>query len=97
MRVRNVGSGCPSETAPNIHHLSLRPAGGTRKRAENRELPGALGGAVGARRPLHGNGVPTMEKLTQAEQLFLDLLRRLNEQQQQDLKRFMEAFAKSGR
>jgi hypothetical protein len=38
-----------------------------------------------------------MEKLTQAEQLFLDLLRRLNEQQRQDLKRFMEAFARSGK
>ncbi len=38
-----------------------------------------------------------MEKLTQAEQLFLDLLRRLNEQQQQDLKRFMEAFARLGK
>lgn len=35
-----------------------------------------------------------MEKLTHAEKLFLELLRRLNEQQRQDLKRFMEAFAK---
>lgn len=38
-----------------------------------------------------------MEKLTQAEQLFLDLLRQLNEQQQLDLVRVMEAFARSGK
>ncbi|MCY1399275.1 hypothetical protein D9M71_143270 [compost metagenome] len=52
-----------------------------------------LGGASSTTRLSHGNGVRTMDNLTHLERLFLELLRRLNDQQRQDVQKIMEALA----
>jgi hypothetical protein len=46
-------------------------------------------------RPSQGNGVRTMENLTPLENLFLQLLAKLDDQQRQDVLRIMEALVQS--
>lgn len=50
-----------------------------------------------APRPSQGNGVRKMENLTSLENLFLQLLAKLDEQQRQDVLRIMEALVESSK